>query len=520
MKTKKLAIIGGGIAAVPILQASKQMGVETHCFALAVNPQSEGLYDFHHRIDYLDIDTLLNKCKEIGVHGIIATSENTTASVAQLTKLLGLPGNRFDGQFTAGNKYLQRQAAKEAVYFKQPQYGYFGEVELSLPLMVKTTESSGKKGVRYAGTEQEYTKAIEELRSEFPDGKILIEQVLAGGVEYSIECLSYKGTHQIIQVTQKDSSGPPYFVELGHHQPGKMDTEARKKLDLAIPEILDLTGVQNSLSHVEVKVIEGEIYFIELGARAGGDRIADTLLTLSNDCKYFNAAVEIALGDFSFGTYKTHSYSGIYFLCAQTAYLTPLFDYAEGQEWCRELSVPDSKLQVKYGNDDGGASGYLIYQSDHKISLRDVPFEAVRINDREDALELMLDFSHKIKRDLPEDELINGLKRFIEHGNVVAVLYNNEIIGMMNMYCRFQETKDAYPTNLDVLDEYQGYGLSNLIWEKSIDIVRENGFLSITLHVAKDNARAINLYRKFHFLFTGEEVLTDGVIFLEMKRVL
>lgn len=505
---------------MPILQASKQMDVETHCFALAVNPQSEGLYDYHHRIDYLDIDKLLKKCKEIGVHGIIATSENTTASVAQLTALMGLPGNRFDGQFTAGNKYLQRQAAKDAVYFKQPQYGYYGEVELSLPLMVKTTESSGKKGVRYAGTEQEYTKAIKELRSEFPDGKILIEQVLAGGVEYSIECLSYKGTHQIVQVTQKDSSGPPYFVELGHHQPGKMDQVARKKLDLAIPEILDLTGVQNSLSHVEVKVIEGEIYFIELGARAGGDRIADTLLTLSNDCKYFNAAVEIALGEFSFGTYRTHSYSGIYFLCAQTAYLTPLFEYAEGQEWCRELSVPAGELQIKYGNDDGGASGRLIYQSDHKISLRDVPFEAVRINDREDALTLLVNFNQRIKREISHEELLSGMQRFIEEGNVIAIIYNNEILAMMNVYCRFIETKEAYINNVEVAPDYQGFGLSKLLIEKSFEMIKDHGFESAVLHVAKDNTAAVELYLKYKFRFTGEEKVTGGVILHEMKRTL
>lgn len=520
METKKLAIIGGGIAAVPILQASKLMGVETHCFALAVNPQSEGLYDFHHRIDYLDIDALLIKCKEIGVHGIIATSENTTASVAQLTALMGLPGNRFDGQFTAGNKYLQRQAAKDAVYFKQPQYGYYGEVELRLPLMVKTTESSGKKGVRYAGTEQEYTKAIKELRSEFPDGKILIEQVLAGGVEYSIECLSYKGKHQIIQVTQKDSSGPPYFVELGHHQPGKMDTEARQKLDLAIPEILDLTGIQNSLSHVEVKVIEGEIYFIELGARAGGDRIADTLLGLSNDCDYFRSAIEIALGEFTFRVCTTHSYSGIYFLCAQTAYLKPLFDFAKGKEWCRELSVPTHELQIKYGNDDSGTSGYLIYQSDHKITLRDVPFEAVRINDREDALQLLVDFNHKIKREISEEELVSGMKRFIDEGNVIAIVYDDAILAMMNVYCRFIETKEAYINNVEVAPEYQGFGLSKLLMDKSFEVIKEHGFQSAVLHVAKDNTAAVELYLKYEFHFTGEEKVTGETTLHEMRKVL
>ncbi len=520
METKKLALIGCGIAAVPILEAAQKMSVETHCFALAINPQTEGLFNFHHRVDYLDIETLLTKCTEIGVHGIIATSENTTASVAELTTRMGLPGNRFDGNFTAGNKYLQRQAATNAQYFKQPQFGYYGEVELSLPLMVKTTESSGKKGVRFAENEQDYKAALGELTTEFPNGKILIEQVLMGGVEYSIECLSYRGEHQIVQVTQKDSSGPPYFVELGHHQPGKMDPEARKNLDLAIPEILDLTGVQNSLSHVEVKVINGEIYFIELGARAGGDRIADTLLGLSNDCDYFRSAVEIALGEFTFHACTTHSYSGIYFLCAQTAYLKPLFDFAKGKEWCRELSVPTHDLQIKYGNDDSGTSGYLIYQSDHKITLRDVPFEASRINGHKDVLALLIEFNQKIKREISHDELVSGMQRFIDDGNVVAIVYDNVILAMMNVYCRFKETKEAYINNVEVAPDYQGFGLSKLLMEKSFEVIKEHDFESAVLHVEKANRAAVELYLKYQFHFTGEEKISGDVVLHEMRKSL
>lgn len=49
--------------------------------------------------------------------------------------------------------------------------------------------------------------------------RIIIEGFLEGGKEYSVESLSYHGRHQVIQITEKITSGPPHCVELGHMQP-------------------------------------------------------------------------------------------------------------------------------------------------------------------------------------------------------------------------------------------------------------------------------------------------------------
>lgn len=392
MNPKKIAVIGCGIAALPILKKSREMGIQSCCFSLGINASVEGLYDHHVKIDYLDVSSIIEACRIIGVDGVIASGENTTATAAYVSKALGLPGNKCEGGFIGNNKYLERKALENAKYVAQPTFFVYDGTVPQMPVIVKATDSSGKKGISIARTLKEFEEAILFARDVSKDGIILIEEYLEGGVEYSVECLSANGFHQIIQITQKDVSGPPHFSELGHHEPGLLDIPF-DLLQKAIDEILDRTGITNSLSHVEIKIIDGKIFFIELGARGGGDRISDTLVYLSTDFDLYKAAIEISLGTYEFKESHCIHCSGIYYLCKQTEYLKPLFDYAKEQEWCKEMKIPSNELEYKNGNDDGNTSGYFIYQSDHKITLKDLPFSIERINDHPNALSMLCEFT-------------------------------------------------------------------------------------------------------------------------------
>ena len=516
---KKLAVIGCGVASLPILKKAREIGVEIYCFSLGVNADVKGLYDHHLKIDYFDAESIIEACKNIGVDGIIASGENTTASTAQVAKALDLPGNKIDGKFIGNDKYLQRKTLDGAKHICQPTFKVFdGEIP-KLPVIVKATDSSGKKGISIARTKDEFDEAIQYSQEVSSNGVILLEQYLVGGIEYSIECISAKGKHQIIQVTQKDISGPPHFSELGHHEPGTLQVPFEQLRD-AIDEILDRTGINNSLSHVEVKIIDGKIYFIELGARGGGDRISDTLVYLSSDFDIFKAAIEISLGDYEFKESQTVHYSGIYYLCKQTEHLKPLFEYAGGKEWCKEMKQPSNELVEKNGNDDGNTSGYLIYQSDHKITLKDVPFSYEKINDLPNVLSLLCEFTRESGRKISEEGMITGMNKFIEKGNVVGCLYNNKLYGMLNVYCNFIETGDAYLNNVEILNSYRGLGLSKKLLHKAYQVVKGNNFKSITLDVADDNVVAIGLYEKEGFLFTGNKRESNGEVLLEMHKEL
>lgn len=91
---------------------------------------------------------------------------------------------------------------------------------------------------------------------------------------------------------------------------------------------------------------------------------------------------------------------------------------------------------------------------------------------------------------------------------------------MLNVYCNFVETGDAYLNNVEVLCGYRGLGLSKLLLRKAYDIVREKQFKSVSLEVAENNAIAIKLYKNEGFSFTGNKRKADGELLLEMYKIL
>lgn len=126
----------------------------------------------------------------------------------------------------------------------------------------------GKRGITVvSGPEQLEAAVNAAFDADKRDGGILIEEYLDGGKEYSVEGLSFEGKHQIIQITEKISSGPPHCVELGHSQPAALSPELWTAVERAIVELLNNVGIKYGPTHTEIKIRDGRVYLIELNSR-------------------------------------------------------------------------------------------------------------------------------------------------------------------------------------------------------------------------------------------------------------
>ena len=59
--------------------------------------------------------------------------------------------------------------------------------------------------------------------------KVIIEEFI-GGVEVSVETISWKGKHYILSITDKVTTNAPFFVELEHHQPSNLTIEIQNRI--------------------------------------------------------------------------------------------------------------------------------------------------------------------------------------------------------------------------------------------------------------------------------------------------
>lgn len=369
MKKKKLAIIGSGRMAWIFGKNAHDMGIETHCFSYDTHAVAHETVDYFHEISILDKEHVLQSCKEIGIDGVVATTELTIPVAAFISEGLHLNGIDYKVSTEITDKVRNRKLCAGIKDLHQPWYKEVKNIDdlgdVTFPVIVKPTSLGGKRGISVARNMDELNNAFVYAQEAGPIDQTLVEQYLEGGKEYSVESLSYKGQHSIIQVTEKISSGPPHCVELGHQQPAEINTDMRNTIIHVLSEGLTAIGVVNGPCHTEIKIIDGEIYLIEFNARPGGDHIAYPLTELSTGYPYIKGIIEVAIDDFKgvdVSSFK-HCYSGVYFVTKQTSYLKPLFDKCEQYEWLYWKNEVSKDLQALTHN-DGYNTNFMMYCSE------------------------------------------------------------------------------------------------------------------------------------------------------------
>lgn len=365
----KLAVIGASSGQLPICLKAKEMGLEVHCFSWPDGAVCKEIVDFFYPISILDKDKIVRICRSLNIDGVVSNASELTAEiVAYISEELGLNGTSYKVLDQLHDKYFVRRLSEEVQGLsKINYYEYEGKDQNIYPCVVKPCEGSSKSGVSYVKNEEEFSKAIQYAKSS-TDGKIVVEEFILGK-ELSIESISFKGTHQVIQITDKDSSSAPHFVELGHHQPAAISNKLKKKIENIIPQLLDAIGYTNGASHIEVKYNGDDIYLIEANLRGGGDDISNKLVQMSTGKDYLRCMIEVALGTYNGPIQVSNpSYAGIYYLCKQTEEYLPFFDQAKKESWFIEGEVKNRVLKESHSNYE--RDGYFIYKSDKKIIIK------------------------------------------------------------------------------------------------------------------------------------------------------
>lgn len=364
---KKLAIIGASSGQLPLCQKAKEMGIETHGFAWSKNAVCKDVVDYFHPISILEKDAIAKACKELHIDGVVTNASELTAEVAAyVAEKTGLNGTPYRVLEQLHNKFFVRQLSEAVEEFSRPRfYRYEGVDHGIYPCVVKPCGGSAKAGVSFVNDPDGFAKAIVYAQGS-TDGDIIVEEYIEGK-ELSIESISFEGRHHVVQITDKDSSSAPHFVELGHHQPAAISTALRKNLENAIPKLLTVIGYTNGASHIEVKYRGCEVFLIEVNLRGGGDEISNRLVQMSSGIDYLRCMIEVALGTFTEPVKIAETaYAGIYYLCKQTESYLPFFKSSQNKGWVVDCSIAHDELNESHSNYE--RDGFLLYKSDHKIT--------------------------------------------------------------------------------------------------------------------------------------------------------
>jgi biotin carboxylase len=116
------------------------------------------------------------------------------------------------------------------------------------------------------------------------------------GEEVSVEIIVHKGQVNILAITDKQTLGKPYFVEVGHAEQSQKSKEVKDAISDLATRAVKAVGIDNSPAHVEIMVAKDGPKMVELGSRMGGGCITTHLVPLSTGIDMIECVMDMTLG--------------------------------------------------------------------------------------------------------------------------------------------------------------------------------------------------------------------------------
>lgn len=305
---KKLMILGASILQLPAIEKAKEMGLEV--IVADMNPNAVGFNVpgvIKEVISTIDTPAILEAAKRHRINGIMTlATDMPIQSVAAVSHAMGLVGVTEETALKATNKAYMRDALKAGgvpvpMYFRVwKKEEYLQAVStihsFGYKCIVKPADNSGSKGVFLLTNNSDLDEAFNYSKQFSRSGELVIEEYMEGP-EVSVETLAVNGVVHVIQITDKLTTGAPYFVEMGHSQPSQLSETIKKQIAEVTIAANKALGIQIGPSHTEIKITKDGPKIVEIGTRLGGDCITTHLVPLSTGVNMVECNIRIALGD-------------------------------------------------------------------------------------------------------------------------------------------------------------------------------------------------------------------------------
>jgi hypothetical protein len=219
------------------------------------------------------------------VVGLMCWDEPVVLAAGELAAELGVPGLGVDGVNGCRDKNRTR-AVLTAEGQHQPAFELTTSVEqaraaaarIGYPVVLKPRSMGASIGVVFAADESELDAAFGVAMgaakvdpSRYRAGAMV--EGYAAGPEISVDAAVHKGEYLPMFVARKQTSDFPYFEEVGHI----VDADDPLLRDATLMDTLAhahrALGIEDGITHTEVRLTDRGPLIIEVNGRLGGDLI-------------------------------------------------------------------------------------------------------------------------------------------------------------------------------------------------------------------------------------------------------
>jgi biotin carboxylase len=370
----KIAIVGASYLQRPLVAKAKQLNIETHVFAWKEGNVVGDICDYYYPISIIDKEAILTECKRIGIDGIVSiASDLAMPAVNYVAARMGLTGNSEKATLFSTNKSLMKSALVnsgivDAFYAEVNSLEGAKKLLPPFPCVVKPVDRSGSRGVSKVTSKTDFLTAVEKALALSLSKSVIVEEFIEGK-EYSVEFISWEGEHHPLAITQKVTTGAPYFVEREHHQPANLSLPIQKKVYDIVNRTLKSVGIKFGASHTEVIIrADQSVYVVEVAGRMGGDFIGSHLVHLSTGFDYVKAVIDVACNRFQYDSCITSynkAFAGVYYLFGQSGFLKEIQKKEIGRPDIVEAGLLSKPGDIIYEIDSSDKRlAYVIYKGE------------------------------------------------------------------------------------------------------------------------------------------------------------
>lgn len=180
-------ILGAGIYQVPLIETAKKMGLYTIVVSIPGNYPGFALADKVYYENTVDEDKVLEIAKKERIKGIVtAGTDVCMKTVGRVCDAMGLNGLSYEASKVAVDKMLMKSRYEEfgvrtarfrEVFFSDKDIPKTVQ-ELEFPLIFKSVDSSGSRGIIRVNSIDEFDDAIAYVRENTHKDYFLVEEFI------------------------------------------------------------------------------------------------------------------------------------------------------------------------------------------------------------------------------------------------------------------------------------------------------------------------------------------------------
>lgn len=301
---KKIMILGAGTYQVPLIKTAKKLGIYTIVVSIPGNYPGFAIADKVYYENTTDYETILKIAKEEQIDGIVtAGTDVAVITIGRVCDELKLSGLSFEAAQIAANKLLMKTKYEECgvrtAKFREIPIDAADVAErvnaLSFPLIFKSVDSSGSRGITRVDSIDEFEAAIANVKANTRSDYYIVEEFIEGE-EFGAQAFVYRGKVQFIiphgdYVFHGDTGVP-----IGHFAPYDLSPEIIEDAKEQLTGAIKAMGLDNCAINADFILKDNQTYVLELGGRSGATCLAE-LTSIYFGFDYYEKILRCALGE-------------------------------------------------------------------------------------------------------------------------------------------------------------------------------------------------------------------------------